>query len=337
MNSEDIQAVITAHPDFSGVVLIRKAGQIVYGRGLGFANRAEGIPNTLHTRFATASGTKTFTAVSVCQLVDQGKIAFDTLIKDCVSQDFPLKDSLVTVHHLLSHTSGLPDYYDEELPEELIQKRWDNRPIARVRRPVDVLPLFPNDPIKFAPGERFNYNNGGYILLGLVIEAASGMAYPDYVTENIFRRAGMDDSGFFPLNALPPRAALGYLETEGYATNIYALPEVALSDGGAFVTAVDMGRFWHALRNFQLLTPETTARMMQPHVEANDDGTRCYGYGLWLSGEKSEHEFFHALGGDAGVAFVSRVYPHSEIEMTVIGNDDKGLWSVISPLTELVG
>ena len=336
MNSKDIQAIVAAYADFSGVIFVREAGHIIYGRGLGLANRADGIPNTLHTRFATASGTKTFTAVAICQLVDQGKITFDTLIKDCVPQDFPHKDSSVTVHHLLSHTSGLPDYYDEDLPEDVVQKRWDERPIPRVRRPADVLPLFPDEPFKFAPGERFNYNNGGYILLGLVIEAASGTTYADYVTEHVFQRAGMVDSGFFPLNALPPRTALGYLDSKGYATNVYALPEVALSDGGAFVTALDMTRFWQALRTFQLLTPDTTARMMQSHIKANDDGTLCYGYGLWLSGENSIHEFFHALGGDAGVAFVSRVYPTREIEITVIGNDEAGLWSLFKPLIEVI-
>lgn len=338
MKHEDIETVVAAHPTFSGVVLVREAGRTIYERAMGYANRAEAISNTPDTRFATASGAKTFTAVAVCQLVERGKLAFDTPIRDCVPQDFPCKDGPATVHHLLCHTGGLPDYYDEDLPAEELRRRWDARPVTRVRRPADVLPLFPEGPVKFAPGARFSYSNGGYVLLGLAIEAASGMAYADYVTEHVLKRAGMADSGFFSLRALPPRAAFGYLKPDGLETNVDALPEVALPDGGAFVTAEDMSRFWQALRAFHLLGPETTARMMHPHAQASPRSPEhWYGYGLWLLRRDDAIVRLQASGVDAGVAFSSCLYPARDVALTVIGNDGERLWPLARALYVVIG
>ena len=337
MLSSKIRAVIDQHPEFSGVVLVQQAGETVFEGAYGRANRADDIPNTVSTRFATASGTKTFTSLAVCQLVEQGKLSFDTLLNECVTEDYPQKDAPVTLHHVLSHTSGLPDYYDEEQSDEALLEVWAARTVARVRHPRDVLSLFPDRPLKFAPGTGFSYNNGAYVLLGLVIEGASGMSYHDYVTEHVFRRAGMENSGFFPLDELPSGTAQGYMEPQGLRTNVYALPELALPDGGAFVTAPDMAHFWDAMRNHRLLSPENTARMMQPHTQAPTHGSnRWYGYGLWMTRDGDDVVQYDVLGGDAGVGFLSRYAPGSDLVATVACNDSMTVWPLLHDLGPLL-
>ena len=159
---------------FSGAVLIQEKGEAVFAGGYGFANKAEAIPNTIDTRFGIASGCKIFTAVSVCQLIEKGLISFDTPLKDCLDVSFPEFDPRITVHHLLTHSSGIPDYFDEEVMEdEEFEEVWQARPMYNIRTPRDFLPMFQHQTMKFAPGTRFSYSNAGFIVLGLIVEQQS--------------------------------------------------------------------------------------------------------------------------------------------------------------------
>ena len=143
---------------------------------------------------------------------------------------------------------------------------WLERPTYTMRSPRDFLPMFQNQAMKFAPGERFEYNNSGFVLLGLIIEAISGQPYTEYVTEHVLHAAGMTDSGFFALNQLPSRTASGYLPTEDgqWRTNIFEIPIMGCADGGVFVTAPDFGRLWDGLSNHRLLSPSMTERFLSP-------------------------------------------------------------------------
>ncbi|MEN8114389.1 MAG: serine hydrolase domain-containing protein, partial [Actinomycetota bacterium] len=226
-----------AKQPFSGVVQVREGREVVFADAFGYSNRSDEVLNTVTTRFGTASGTKTFTGVAVCRLIEEGKLSLESRLVDVVDHSFPRFDPAITIRHLLTHTSGVPDYFDEESLDAQADfgDVFDDLPVYRVRVPSDVLSLFQNEPMKFEPGGRFSYSNGGYVLLGLAIEAASGMAYADYVEHNVFARAGMADSGFFEMDNLPARTAYGYLD-DGH-TNIYKVPIKGLPDGGAFVTA----------------------------------------------------------------------------------------------------
>ncbi|MBE2181899.1 MAG: beta-lactamase family protein, partial [Anaerolineae bacterium] len=208
---------------FSGVVHIREGRAPIFSRAYGFADKANARPNNLDTKFAVASGSKTFTAAAICYLVDNGKLSFDALLSDCLPGLFPQFDPAVTVHHLLTHTSGIPDYFDEDEMDDY-GALWAEIPMYNIRKPADFLPLFQHLPMKFAPGGRFAYNNSGYIVLGLIVEQASGMAYNDYVQKSIFEPFGMTGSGFYETDRQPENTAYGYIRCEdgGWRTNFFS-------------------------------------------------------------------------------------------------------------------
>lgn len=323
---------------FSGVLMVRQNEKTVYEGAFGFANRADQLPNKMSTRFGIASGTKTFTSIAVCRLVEQGKLTFDTRLVDCVQADFPHFDPTVTVKQLLTHTSGVPDYFDEEELDSSADfgTLWDDLPVYKVREPKHLLPLFQNLPMKFPPGQRFSYNNGGFILLGLVIEAISGMPYATYVEEHVLASAGMSASGFFEMDNLPANTAFGYLP-DG-RTNIFQIPIKGMSDGGVFVTAPDMAKFWKALFGHQLLPEAMTTQLLHPHAMVDPTaGHVHYGYGIWIHKEGNGIRRYYSQGEDPGVSFVSAAYPALNAMVTVIGNTESGAWPVFDLIEELLG
>jgi CubicO group peptidase (beta-lactamase class C family) len=329
------------HAEFSGVVQVRSEVETVFAEGYGYANRADRLPNTINTRFGIASGTKLLTGVAICQLVEEGGLALETRLQDVVDAAFPQFDPAITVRHLLTHTSGAPDYFDEEDSATAeYGELWTNRPTYTMRRLRDFLPMFQNEPMKYAPGERFSYNNGGYILLGLIIEAITGRTYIDYVTEHVLLRAGMADSGFYPLDQLPERTALGYVDLEdgSWRTNTFELPIIGASDGGVFATAPDVGHFWDALFAYRLLGPEMTMQFLHPHVatDPTEDNTRYYGYGIWMRHADGKPIRYYGVGSDPGASFMSARFPAQLVEVTVISNTGDGAWPVFEGIKALI-
>jgi len=320
------QAIAKQHESlpFSGVILIREHGTIVFEQSYGLANRSDSLPNTIDTRFAIASGAKTFTGVAICQLVEKGLLTFDTLLKDCIDITFPEFDPAITVHHLLTHSSGIPDYFDEAVMTDFAAL-WNEQPMYRIRTARDFLPMFQQGSMQFAPGTRFAYNNAGYIVLGLIIEHLTGMPFTEYVETNIFAPCQMADSGYYAMDHLPPRTAYGYIDDEqgDWRTNIYSVPIIGGPDGGVFTTAPDLVKFWDALLGNQLLTKETVATMLTAHYAAEES---FYGYGVWLEKSNDSVSRYAMIGGDPGAAFYSTVYPEQEIQTTVIGNTETAMW-----------
>jgi CubicO group peptidase (beta-lactamase class C family) len=340
INTKALEELITAQHQrmpFSGVIFVREGDQILLAQGYGFANRAEEIPNTVHTRFGMASGAKTFTSVAVCQLVERGLATFDTPLKDCLDLPFPQFDPAVTLHHLLTHSAGTPDYFDESVMDDY-EALWQQRPMYTFRAPKDFLPLFADGPMKFKPGEQWAYNNAGYIVLGLVVEQLSGMPFPEYVQEHIFEPCGMHASGYFALDSLPGGTAQGYIPATdgGWRTNTYAISVRGGPDGGAYTTVHDLARFWDALLGYRLLSQATVTRMLTPHwqTDPDDDGSH-YGYGLWIKQPEGQPLAYYMLGGDPGVAFFSGFYPASGIQFSLIGNTEaaaSAMFACIAPM-----
>lgn len=223
---DTLDASVETHA-FSGVVSIRLHGQPLYERAAGCADRSNKIANSLDTRFGIASGTKFLTALAIGKLVAAQKLSLSTRLQDCLVLDFPQYSPEITIRHLLTHTSGIPDYFDEEKVADF-EHFFVSRPWYELKGPKDYLAVFPDEPMKFPPGSRFSYSNGGYILLGVVIEEVTGLPYQRYVEQAIFQAIGMKRSGYFAFNQLPEQTALGYIEEAGgWRTNIYNLQSLA--------------------------------------------------------------------------------------------------------------
>lgn len=319
--------------DFSGTVLVKRNNDVLQQQSSGYANRADWILNNVETRFGIASGCKIFTAVAICQLVEKGQLSFESKLSEILDIPFTRFDEEITIHHLLTHTAGIPDYFDEEVMEDFADL-WVNQPMYLMRNGRDFLPLFQHEPMKLAVGERFHYNNAGYILLGLIVEQVSGRHFDEYVTEKIFNRAGMEHSGYFELDALPSNTALGYIEKEdgSWKTNIYSVPVKGGADGGAFVTVEDMHRFWQALKKFELLGEAMTQQLLTPYIHTDEDFDRFYGYGVWIDKKEDCISKYHVMGYDPGVSFHSAFYPESGLVSVVCSNKSEGAFNVFKEI-----
>jgi CubicO group peptidase (beta-lactamase class C family) len=328
-----VDATIDQHA-FSGVVDIRRQDTVLYARAAGYADRSNKIANTLETRFGIASGTKFLTALAIGKLIAEQKLTFSTKLQACVTLDFPRYSPDITIKHLLTHTSGIPDYLDEATTTDITTVRF-SVPYYDLRGPKDYLAVFPDADMKFAPGERFSYSNGGYILLGLVIEELTGMRYQDFVEQAIFQPIGMHRSGYFAMNQLPEQTALGYIEDDaGWRTNIYNLPIVGGGDGGAFTTVHDLATLRTAFWRHEIVPEALVEIYTAPYVHAETEGehSRYYGHGLWINENGRGGRNVYIRGGDAGVSFESSMNRANDLQVTVISNTTDGAWPVLQNL-----
>jgi len=226
--------------EFSGVILVAKDGAPVFEKAYGLADREAGIPNRVETRFNIGSINKSFTGLAVLQLAAENKLS----LNDPVSlylPDYPNPDAAakVRVRHLLHMTSGLGDFFGE---------RFEAAPKEKIRRLEDYLPLFADKPLEFEPGTREKYSNAGYIVLGLIIQKASGMDYAACMEERIFKPAGMADTGWIDKDAALPERAVGYIrEGAVWKPNTDTLPGRGSSAGGGYSTARDLLRYTIAI------------------------------------------------------------------------------------------
>jgi len=314
--------------NFSGVAYLAKKEPWAMAKG--FADRANERPNAINTRFSIASGSKIFTAVVICQLVEEEKVSLDDQLSQLLPKTFPHFN--VTIHQLLTHTSGIPDYFDEQVMDDF-EDLWKQRPMYGMETASDFIPLFKDQPVMFEPGEKFHYNNAGYIALGLIIENVTGKEFVDAVEERVFVPAKMHNSGYFRLDRLPSHTAFGYIEEEGdWRTNQYAIPVRGGADGGAYVTANDMANFWNCLMDGTLLTGNMREKMLQ--VQAAEKN-RDYGYGLWIEKQGTGALNYHIMGYDPGVSFHSAFYPAEGNILTILSNRSEGAYDLAKTIKEL--
>ena len=245
--------------EFTGSVLVRRGEETLLAEARGFAHRGFAVPNTVDTRFDIASVTKIFTAVAVMQLVERGAIALDTPVMPYLGITGTKISDAVTVFHCLTHTSGIADDADEEAGEEY-ELLFVDKPNYSIRETRDFLPQFVDKEPNFPPGEGVRYNNVAYVLLGLVIEQASGIPYRDYVRQHVFERARMTGADFCAMDGIHAHLAEHYKKIEHddgrveWRKNIYSYPPIGSPDGGATVAVADLDRFLRALANGR--TPE---------------------------------------------------------------------------------
>ena len=324
---------------FSGVVSLTRGDEVLFEGAYGPAVRSESVSNRIDTRFQTASGCKIFTAVAVCRLVEQGVLSLDTRLTECVDEAFPHFSPEITVRHLLTHSSGITSYFEEDAAPDY-EALWRDVPMYRMRGPKDYLPLFRDKPMKFPPGERFEYNDGGYVLLGLIVESVTGRSFPDLVRETVFEPAGMEASGYFATDRLPEHTALAYIQDNdgSWRANLFAVPVIGGPDGGAYTTARDMARFWGTLTASGLLEAGTTQAMLEPRIAtALKPPHAHYGYGVWIDLPDHAIRKVFVEGSDPGVAMRSAVYPGANLVLTMLGNTGKAVWPLYREIERVLG
>lgn len=289
---------------FSGVVRVTNSYDRACGPGIG-----------LSTPLAIASGTKGFTAVTIAALIADGVLSFDTTARSLLGDDLPHIGPDVTVKHLLGHTSGIGDYMDEG--DDVDFEVWSLPvPASALSDTRDYLAVLEGHPAKFPAGSRFEYCNGGYVVLALLAERATGESFYDLVRANVFQPAGMAASGFFRSDALPAGAVMGYLANG--LSNRENLPYRGSGDGGAFTTLDDIDRFWRALFANRLVPEAFVAQMTHRN-------TAHYGLGFWIFNDAVPY----LEGCDAGVSFRSRYDPETKSGYTVIANTMRGAWPLV--------
>jgi CubicO group peptidase (beta-lactamase class C family) len=321
---------------FSGVVRITQGEEERFAGAYGYASRAWKAPNALSTRFDTASITKLFTAVAVLRQVDAGRLNLRTSAVEYLGLEDTAIAPQANIHHLLTHTSGIADDADEEAGEDYADL-WIAKPNYSVTRSGHFIPQFAHKPGNFPPGEGCRYCNCAYILLGLMVEKAAGMDYRDYVRQNIFASAGMNDSDFFHMAEVNENVAEGadpILDDNqmvtGWRRNIYSYPPIGTPDSGAQVTAADLERFLRAVQRGRLLSPEMTRYFFTPQAlhTQHDTWKMMYGPGLWFYVENDGTLLFYEKEGEnAGVSGMIRYYPRRDLSLVLLCNMESAAWA----------
>lgn len=268
INPKEIDKVLTEffnEGKFQGTVLIGNDSGIVYEKGFGYANAEYNIPNTPQTKFRIASITKSFTSMLVMQLAQEGKIKLNGKITDYLP-DYPAKTgSKITIHHLLSHTSGLGHY-------EMIPGFYSSYSYLPFRH-TDFLKLFKDAPLLFEPGSRYNYSSLGYYLLGVILEKISGESYEDLLKERIFNRLGMSNTSVDNCKRIEKNRAMGYENTRSGLQNAeYRNMSTALATGDILSTVRDLYIWDRALYTDKLLPASIRDILFKPNLNS-------YGYG----------------------------------------------------------
>lgn len=322
---------VAARERFTGVVRVDVGGRTLVARAYGDAHRHLGVPHTVGTVLAIASGTKTLTALAVLSLVQDGTLALDAPVRRWLRDDLPLVADDVTVGHLLAHRGGIGDYLDESVLDDATAHVL-TVPVHTLDAAQDYLAVLDGHPTVFPAGERFAYNNSGFVVLALVAERACGVPYHDLVADRVTRPAGMSDT-FFPRSDAPPgRLATGYLAApDDLRSNVLHLPRRGVGDGGAATTVADVAAFWAALTAGRIVDRAVVAELTRVHSTDDDSPGHGYGLGVWLElgGDGVQLE-----GADAGISFRSVHRPSSGLTWTVVSNWTDGAWPVARALRE---
>lgn len=324
--------------DFRGNVYIVQDGRVLFKSVTGFADLSNEIPNTLDTRFASASAGKVFVAAGILQLIEQGKLRFDDTLGELLDIEFHHIDRDVTVRQLLVHTSGVPDYFDETIMSEY-EDLWIDYPNYKIRHNHDLLPLFINKPMMYPKGEKFQYNNSGYVLLAMIIEKVTGVYFDQYLQTNIFQPCNMKSTGYYELDKLPSRCANNYIycpDTRDFRTNIFSVDVKGTGAGGAFITVTDIVRFWTELLKGNLISKELVSKMLSKQSgDGMDAEEGYYGYGVWIIDNPGVEDFAYFQGSDPGVSFISEYNPNNKMISVLVSNYGDNVWKEMRRIREV--
>ncbi len=309
---------LVSRDKFSGTVLVAKDGNPIFKEAYGLASKRFNIPNHIDTKLNLGSTNKMFTGVAICQLAEQGKLSFDDKIIKHLP-DYPNRDVAegVTIHQLLTHTSGLGVYWNDKY----------NAIWSTIRTLDQLLPTFVDDPLQFKPGSQFGYSNCGPVVLGLIIERITGQTYYDYVRDHVYKPSGMINTDCYAMDQPISNLAIGYTNmnanherADGPRRNNLFLHSVKGGPaGGGFSTVEDMLKFSRALKEHTLLSPEMTEMLLSGKVSM--------GYGMkyaYLFGDamRNGHRCVGHNGGAPGISADFGFYPQLGYTFAVLSNYD---------------
>ncbi len=323
--------------NFRGNVYVVQDNEVVIECVSGLADLANEFPNTIDTKFASASAGKVFVAVAVLQLIEQGKLTFDDTLGKLLDINLHEIDVDVTVEQLLNHTSGVPDYFDESVMDEY-EELWFEYPNYKIRYNNDLLPLFIDKPMMYQKGQKFQYNNSGYVLLASIIEKVTGMYFDKYLQTNIFDVCGMNGTGYYELDKLPSKCANNYIycaDTNDFRTNIFSVDAKGTGAGGAFITVKDIVNFWTNLINGKLISKELLSKMFTKQSgDGADPEEGYYGYGVWIIDNPCGKDLVYFQGCDPGVSFISEYNPNNCMISVLVSNYGDNVWKEMRKIRE---
>ena len=313
--AKDVDQLLTrlaGEDRFSGVVLLAKNGKPFLQKAYNYADRKKKVENNINTKFRLGSMNKMFTSVAIAQLVQQGKLKYtDTVAQLLPDSSDNTVTSKITVHQLLTHTSGMGDIFTDQFDAQQ----------NKLHTLKDYIPLFAGKPLQFEPGKGWAYSNAGMIVAGLIVEKVSGQDYFDYVQEHIYKPAGMADSGTWDKTVPQPNQAQGYMrEDQQWIPNDETLPLRGSSAGGGDSTAPDLLRFDQALRGNKLLNAELTKTVTTAKVDIPNQKDK-YAYGFFESMVDGKRIVGHG-GGAPGMNANLDMYWDSGYTVVVLSNFD---------------
>jgi len=320
--TEKIDAIVEQYvqlDQFSGTLLVAKDGQPLYAKAFGEANKDLHVRNTLETKYNIGSAGKTFTAIAIMQLVEQGKLKVEDPVIS-ILPEFPFGDKIL-IKHLLTHTSGTYNYFAHP---DFRTKMFTIRSVS------DALPLIYDQKLRFdTPGEQFSYSNSGIVILGAVIEKLSGQKYADYLEDYILSPLKMDDTGINYLEDIVENRAVGYTQsvTGTFKRNIFSVPP-ANADGGIETTVFDLLKYDQALYENKILNRESKKKMFTPY---KNDYAFCWGVENLHNNTVIGHG-----GGAPGVSAVFRRYIDDQYTLIILSNYSGGAPPVANTIEAII-
>lgn len=282
---------------FSGSILVAKQGEILISKGYGMANYELDVPNRPETKFHLGSVTKQFTSMAIMQLYDRGLLDVNDPLSKYIP-DYP-NGKKITIHHLLTHTSGIPDYINDDS---------SFNSICRLYHSLDqIIDRFKNKSLEFQPGVRYDYSNSGYVLLSYIVEKVSGKTYEEFLEENIFKPLNMKNTGYDHLTPIVKKRASGYSISSDKLTNAEFFDRSNLQGAdGLYSTVEDLYIWDQALYTEKLVSQGTMDKIFTPYPPAT-----TYGYG-WTT-NKTEMKHFGRMDG-----FYTFIYRNIKDKTTII-------------------
>jgi CubicO group peptidase (beta-lactamase class C family) len=313
--------------DFNGTITINRKGKCLYSKAFGYADLEHGIENRLDTKFRIGSLTKQFTAAAVLMLNEAGSLSLNQTL-DMYIPDYP-RGNEVTIHHLLTHSSGIFNYTNIDDFEEIMIKPHS---------PLELIETFKYLPLMFDPGSKHDYSNSGYAVLGYIIEMASGLTYKAYLQNHIFTPLKMLSTGYDDYMSIIKFRAKGY-ETDEKTKELknasYIDLSVPYAAGALYSTGNDMMTWHKALHSGRVLSEESLKLMMTPYTY---DGDEYYGYGFYLVLDEAKN--LVRVSHDGGIdGFLSnyRYLINQDLQIVLLTNEiNDTFWSLCDKVEEIV-